>query len=72
MAHDHGPGGDFHDHTAGANAKMLGWALALTSTYLIVEVVGGFVFNSLEHTRAVRNVEVKPFAAFSGRELEII
>ncbi|WCP73461.1 cation diffusion facilitator family transporter [Sphingomonas hankookensis] len=26
---------------------MLGWALALTSTYLVAEVVGGFVFNSL-------------------------
>jgi cobalt-zinc-cadmium efflux system protein len=47
MAHDHGPGGHSHDHTAGANAKMLGWALALTSTYLVAEVVGGFVFNSL-------------------------
>ncbi|WP_272815792.1 cation diffusion facilitator family transporter [Sphingomonas hankookensis] len=47
MAHDHGSGGHSHDHTAGANAKMLGWALALTSTYLVAEVVGGFVFNSL-------------------------
>lgn len=45
MAHDHQ--GASHDHTAGANAKMLGWALALTSTYLIAEVIGGFVFNSL-------------------------
>lgn len=47
MAHDHGLGGHAHDHTAGANAKMLGWALALTSTYLIAEVIGGFWFNSL-------------------------
>lgn len=45
MAGDHS--GHSHDHTAGTNAKMLGWALALTSTYLIAEVVGGFVFNSL-------------------------
>jgi cobalt-zinc-cadmium efflux system protein len=45
MAHDHA--GHAHDHTAGANAKMLGWALALTSAYLVAEVVGGIVFNSL-------------------------
>ncbi|WIW90435.1 cation diffusion facilitator family transporter (plasmid) [Sphingobium sp. V4] len=47
MAHDHNGAGHSHDHTAGANAKMLGWALALTSTYLVAEVIGGFVFNSL-------------------------
>lgn len=48
MTHDHaGSGGHAHDHTAGANAKMLGWALALTSTYLVAEVIGGFWFNSL-------------------------
>lgn len=45
MAHNHQGAG--HDHTAGANTKMLGWALALTSTYLIAEVIGGFLFNSL-------------------------
>ena len=45
--HDHGAGGHSHDHTAGANAKMLGWALALTSAYLVAEVVGAYVFNSL-------------------------
>ncbi len=47
MAHDDQGAGHSHDHTGGANAKMLGWALALTSTYLIAEVIGGFVFNSL-------------------------
>ncbi|MBI0477096.1 cation transporter [Sphingomonas sp. MA1305] len=49
MAENHGraEGGHAHDHTAGANAKMLGWALALTATYLVAEVIGGFVFNSL-------------------------
>ena len=47
MAHDHREGGGSHDHTAGANTKMLVLALALTSTYLIAEVIGGFVFNSL-------------------------
>jgi len=36
-----------HDHTAGANSKMLVLALAMTSTYLVAEVVGGFWFNSL-------------------------
>jgi cobalt-zinc-cadmium efflux system protein len=45
--HDHGAGGHAHDHTAGANAKALTWALALTSIYLVAEVVGAFVFNSL-------------------------
>ena len=45
--HDHGAGGHAHNHAAGANTKMLGWALALTSTYLVAEVIGAFVFNSL-------------------------
>lgn len=45
--HDHGSGGHAHDHTAGANAKMLGIALALTATYFVAEVIGAFVFNSL-------------------------
>lgn len=47
MAHDHEGAGHSHDHTAGAKAKMLRWALALTSTYLVAEVIGGFAFNSL-------------------------
>lgn len=47
MAHDHSDGAKGHDHTAGANAKMLTWALGLTATYLIAEVIGGIVFNSL-------------------------
>lgn len=47
MAHDHSEAGHSHDHIAGANTKMLGYALALTSAYLIAEVVGGIVFNSL-------------------------
>ena len=45
MAHDHGPGG--HNHAAGANSRMLAWALGLTTTFLIVELVGAFVFDSL-------------------------
>ncbi len=47
--HDHakGHGGHAHDHTAGASARMLGWALALTASFLIAEVIGAFWFNSL-------------------------
>jgi cobalt-zinc-cadmium efflux system protein len=40
-------GGHAHYHTAGANTKMLTLALILTTTFLIAEVVGSFVFNSL-------------------------
>lgn len=47
MEQDHSTAGHGHDHTAGSNAKMLGWALALTATYLVAEVIGGFWFNSL-------------------------
>ncbi|WP_284878379.1 cation diffusion facilitator family transporter [Brevundimonas sp. MEB006b] len=46
MTHDHSSG-HAHDHTAGANARQLTIALALTGTFLIVEVIGGLVFNSL-------------------------
>lgn len=45
-AHAHKEG-EKHDHTAGANARQLSIALALTGTFLIVEVIGGLVFNSL-------------------------
>jgi cobalt-zinc-cadmium efflux system protein len=43
----HGHSGHSHDHAAGANTKMLGIALALTTIYLIAEVAGAFAFNSL-------------------------
>lgn len=49
-AHDHGAqetGSHAHDHTAGANAKSLTIALALTGTFLIAELVGAWLFNSL-------------------------
>ena len=37
-----------HDHTHGiTNESRLKWALVLTSTYLVVEAVGGFLTNSL-------------------------
>ncbi|HWA21959.1 MAG TPA: cation diffusion facilitator family transporter [Caulobacterales bacterium] len=36
-----------HDHGANANSRTLLIALALTGTFLIAEIVAGFVFNSL-------------------------
>lgn len=39
--------GHGHDHTAGASARRLTIALILTATFLIAEVIGGLVFNSL-------------------------
>jgi len=45
MGHDHSGGA--HNHAAGANSKMLGIALALTTTFLVAEIVGAFLFNSL-------------------------
>jgi cobalt-zinc-cadmium efflux system protein len=45
--HDHGAGGHAHDHTAGANSRSLKIALALTATFLIAELVGAWLFNSL-------------------------
>lgn len=45
--HTHHAHGHAHDHAAGASARMLGWALALTGTFLVVETIGAFWFNSL-------------------------
>ena len=45
MSQDHG--GHAHNHAAGANSKMLAIALGLTITFLIAELIGSFVFNSL-------------------------
>lgn len=42
MGHDHG-----HDHTHGANKKALMISFIIITTYMIVEVIGGFVTNSL-------------------------
>lgn len=39
--------GHSHDHVGNANAGMLRWALAMTSIYLVAEVVGGLHFKSL-------------------------
>lgn len=45
-SHSHAEG-DKHDHTAGANARQLAIAMALTGTFVAVEVAGGLYFNSL-------------------------
>ena len=42
--HDHG---HTHNHAAGANSKMLAIALALTTAFLIAELIGSFLFDSL-------------------------
>ncbi|MGQ0589783.1 MAG: cation diffusion facilitator family transporter [Sphingosinicella sp.] len=39
--------GHDHSHVAGSNSRNLSIALALTTTFLVAEVVGAFVFNSL-------------------------
>ena len=44
MAHDHGHA---HNHAASANSRMLAIALGLTTAFLIAELIGSFVFNSL-------------------------
>lgn len=45
MAHDHSSLA--HNHAAGANSRMLALALGLTTAFLIAELIGSFVFNSL-------------------------
>lgn len=45
MDHDHGS--HAHNHAVGANGRMLGIALGLTSAFLVAELIGAFVFNSL-------------------------
>ena len=45
MAHDHGSAG--HNHAAGANSRMLAIALGLTTAFLIAELIGSFLFDSL-------------------------
>lgn len=47
MSDDHGHGAAGHDHGAGANARHLSIALALTGTFLIAELVGAYLYNSL-------------------------
>ena len=47
MGADHDEGGKGHSHAAGANSRMLAIALALTTTFLIAELIGSYLFNSL-------------------------
>ncbi|HEX6629658.1 MAG TPA: cation diffusion facilitator family transporter [Gemmatimonadaceae bacterium] len=50
MSHAHGAGhahGASCQHGAGATATRLRWALALTASFMVAEVVGGLVANSL-------------------------
>src|SRR5690606_10407907 len=42
MGHEHG-----HDHTHGANKKVLLISFLIITSYMIVEAVGGFLTNSL-------------------------
>ena len=44
MGHNHSHA---HNHAAGANSRMLAIALGLTAAFLIAELIGSFVFNSL-------------------------
>lgn len=45
--HDHGGGHAGHNHGAGASTKRLAIALGLTTAFLIAELIGAFVFDSL-------------------------
>lgn len=47
MPHDNEHGHAGHDHTAGANQRSLRTALGLTTAFLVVELVGGIVSQSL-------------------------
>ena len=47
QGHSHGAEDHGHDHTAGANARSLTLALAITGAFLVAELVGAYVFNSL-------------------------
>ena len=35
MPHDHAAGGHAHDHTAGASARMLVWALVIFERFVV-------------------------------------
>lgn len=45
--HQEGDGHTAHNHAAGATSKMLAIALGLTTIFLVAELIGSFVFNSL-------------------------
>lgn len=47
MGHSHEGHGHSHDHTHGANKKTLLIAFTIITIYMVIEVVGGFITNSL-------------------------
>lgn len=47
MPDDHGHDTAGHSHGAGSNARQLSIALALTGSFLIAELVGAYLYNSL-------------------------
>lgn len=47
MSHEHGHGTPGHNHASGANERSLRIALGLTSAFLVVELVGGLLSQSL-------------------------
>lgn len=47
QGHGHSHGSHGHDHGRGASARQLTWALVLTSCFLVAEVVGGVLTQSL-------------------------
>src|SRR3546814_4814475 len=47
MGAGHSHVGHSHHHTSGANSRRLALALTLTTIFLIAEVIGAYVFNSL-------------------------
>ena len=46
-SHDHSHGGAGHDHASHASVRSLRFALVLTATLLVAEVVGGLLSNSI-------------------------
>ena len=46
-SHDHSHGGVGHDHASHASVRSLRFALVLTATLLVAEVVGGLLSNSI-------------------------
>jgi len=47
MGADRRYAGHTHNHAAGVNSRKLAIALGLTTTFLVAELIGSFVFNSL-------------------------
>lgn len=54
--HDHGAHAG-HNHGAGASTKRLAIALSLTTVFLVAELVGAFVFDSLALLSAAAHIQ---------------